>query len=435
MGRSWSKSGGSRDLWSDLNDLCLTGGRFAGSESERRARDFLRDRLAAATGTPVLPHEVDHDGWVRESCTLSRVSPTRSPLQAHSLVRSPATPPGGIEGEMVDLGRGTLEDFAAHEREIPGRLVLVRHEYMFATGHVHRRKKYLWAKERGAIGFLIASHLPGQVLVTGSSGIGAPDDIPAVGITQESAHALARVRDQYARVVLDLRAQCGVATAQNLIAEIPGLTPDWVVLCAHYDGHDLAQSAMDNGTGVAVALTVARNLAPLVPSLRRGLRVAFFTIEEWGLMGSRHYVDQLSEDECERIALVVNLDSVAGSSRLTALTSRFEELDRFLLGVADEVGIRLGTFRPIMANSDHYNFVRRGIPAFRLVAGFDEPDSRLRYLLTPGDTIDKVSPTELKTAALLTAEIVLSACMADGPIARRRNSEEVRSMLATHPLL
>lgn len=67
-----------------------------------------------------------------------------------------------------------------------------------------------------------------------------------------------------------------------------------------------------------------------------------------------------------------------------------------------------------MANSDHYNFARHGIPALRLVAGFDEPESQLRYLLTPGDTLDKISPAELKLAALLTAEIVLRACTADG---------------------
>ncbi len=79
---------------------------------------------------------------------------------------------GGLEAEVVDLGRGTLEDFEANERDILGRIVLVRHEYMFATGHVHRRRKYLWARDRGAAGFLIVSPLPGQVLVTGSSGEG-----------------------------------------------------------------------------------------------------------------------------------------------------------------------------------------------------------------------------------------------------------------------
>ena len=90
---------------------------------------------------------------------------------------------------MVDLGRGTAEDFEAQAAEIPGRIVLVRHEYMFATGHVHRWRKYLWARERSAAGFLIASPVPGEVLVTSSFGTGASDDIPAAGITQEEAAA------------------------------------------------------------------------------------------------------------------------------------------------------------------------------------------------------------------------------------------------------
>ena len=80
-----------------------------------------------------------------------------------------------------------------------------------------------------------------------------------------------------------------------------------------------------------------------------------------------------------------------------------------------------------MPNSDHANFARRGIPALRLVAGFDEPDSRLRYLLTPGDTLDKIAPSELKLAALLTAEIVLKALTADGPVAAHKTADEVRA--------
>ena len=63
-----------------------------------------------------------------------------------------------------------------------------------------------------------------------------------------------------------------------------------------------------------------------------------------------------------------------------------------------------------MANSDHYNFARHGIPALRLVAGFDEPESNLRYVLTPADTIDKVAPAELKAAALVAAVLLARGC-------------------------
>ena len=40
----------STDLWSDLAELCGFGGRFCGTPSEARAREYLRERLAAATG-------------------------------------------------------------------------------------------------------------------------------------------------------------------------------------------------------------------------------------------------------------------------------------------------------------------------------------------------------------------------------------------------
>jgi aminopeptidase YwaD len=43
--------------------------------------------------------------------------------------------------EVVDLGRGTPEEFAAQRAEIAGRFVLVRHELMFAAGTIHRRRK------------------------------------------------------------------------------------------------------------------------------------------------------------------------------------------------------------------------------------------------------------------------------------------------------
>jgi aminopeptidase YwaD len=408
----------SRTLWDDLAALCATGGRFAGTDSEAQARAWARTCLAERLGAPVHVQPIAYDGWARESCTL--VGPAGQALKAHSLVWSPPTPAGGLQAEVVDLGRGTLEDFEANAADIAGRIVLVRHEYMFATGHVHRRRKYEWAKERGAAGFLIASPLPGQVLVTGSSGTGAADDIPAAGITQEAAATLRRAGGRHAHARLAIGVRRGPATTENVIAEIAGREPEWVVLSAHLDGHDLGQSAIDNASGVAVALEVARALAPRVPSLRRGLRVALFTVEEWGLNGSRQYVDGLPVAERDRIAVNVNLDSVVGSPSLTALTSGFAELDGFLHTVAAEVGIPIGTFRPVMANSDHYNFARHGIPAFRLVAGFDEPASQLRYLLTPADTVDKVSPGELKTAAMLCAELALRACTWPGAIAARR---------------
>jgi Zn-dependent M28 family amino/carboxypeptidase len=221
---------------------------------------------------------------------------------------------------------------------------------------------------------------------------------------------------------LDLRTRAQSAVAKNLVAEIPGRTDEWVVLCAHYDGHDLAQSAIDNGSGVAAALTIAQEIAPMVSSLRRGLRVIFFTIEEWGLMGSRAYVDEMSEKERRQIALVINLDSVVGGSKLTALTSGLEELASFVSAASAIGGTPIDTYLPMMANSDHYNFARHGIPALRLVSGFNEPDSQLRYLLTAGDTLDKITPEELAAAASMAATMVYEACAVKEAPARHQQA-------------
>jgi len=416
-------------LWRDFVDLCTLGGRFAGSESEARAREFLADRLAEGSGRPVERHAITYDGWRRVSAALERLSPTSIAIPAHSLVRSVPTPSGGIEAEVLDLGRGTPDDFRLSAELVPGRIVLVRHEYMMNSGTIHRRRKYTLAKQMGAAAFLIGCHVPGGLLVTGSSGFIDADDIPAAGISYEGAGALFARPDGLPRARLTIATERAPTTTWNLLCDIPGQTEERVFLSAHIDGHDLGASAMDNATGLAAALAVVRALAPLVAGCRRGLSVGFFTVEEWALTGSRVWADALSEAECDRISLNVNLDSLAGHPRLTALTSGFGELDAFVRAAAGRVGERIGTHRPILSNSDHFNFIRRGIPALRLCCGMDAPESNMKYLLTPGDTPDKVAPAELKNAALVTAAIVLAALEHEGPIARRRSPAEVQALI------
>ncbi len=395
----------------DFAAICDTGGRFAGSDSEQAARDYLSDRLEEATGIAPTHAPVDYLGWSRGHSVLERLDGAGAPLPCISLVRSPATPDGGLVAELIDIGRGTEQDFAARAAEIEDRIVLVRHEYMFAPGTVHRRRKYQWAMDRGAVGFLIACHLPGAGPVTGSSGATQARGIPAAGISAETAKAL--TADGPAKVRLRIEADEAPRRTANLVLDLPGTGPEWIVLSAHIDGHHLAESAMDNATGLAAALCVAAAMAPNMGRLARGLRIALFTVEEWALAGSEIYVDGLSDAQRSAIKLNLNLDSIAGSPNLTALTSGFPKLEEWLLTRARARGHTLGAHRPMMANSDHYNFARHGIPAVRLVAGFDEPESELKYVLTPGDTRDKVTADDLRRAAGLTAALAVEACRAD----------------------
>jgi aminopeptidase YwaD len=399
-----------RQLWPDFLAICDCGGRLAGTESERRAFALVENRAEAACGIKGRSIPVAYGGWLARRASL--LLPGGEMVGCHPLVRSIATPPGGLTAEVVDLGRGTPDEFAAHASDIKGRIVLVRHELMFVAGTIHRRRKYLAALEAGAVGFLIAGPLPGQP-VAGSSGRQDGAGIPAAGITPEAAVALRRTACGWPTATLTIETEERPAETRTLLFDLPGQTDEWIVLSAHVDGHDGGESAMDNASGLAAVLAVTRALAPEVKAFRRGVRLAFFSVEEWALTGSAQYVQGLDESERRRIALNVNLDSVGGSPNLAALTSGFAGLEPFLLRIAEASGIPLRTVRPLMQNSDHANFALAGIPALRLVAGFDDPIANLRYVLTPADTRDKVKEEELRQSAVLTAAIVAAACNAE----------------------
>jgi Zn-dependent M28 family amino/carboxypeptidase len=192
-----------------------------------------------------------------------------------------------------------------------------------------------------------------------------------------------------------------------------------VVVSAHIDGHPLAESAIDNATGLAAALAIARALGPIAGRLERGIRICLFNLEEWGVAGSARYLDAMAPADRDAIALNVNLDAIAGDPALTALTSDFPALDGFLPPIAQALGLPLGLHAPLMANSDHAHFARHGIPALRLVAGFNQPDSALRLLLTPADRSGIVDPVDLVAATQLAAAIVLTACSAPSLDLRR----------------
>ena len=406
-----------RDLQADFEALCDLGGRLAGTESEARALADLTRRGAQASRVLCRVSAVPYAGWSAGRAELRIGDGEVAPC--HPLVRSVATPPGGLVAEVVDLGRGTPDEFEAHRDDVAGRIVLVRHEPMFVAGTIHRRWKYEMAREAGAVGFLISGPLAGSP-VAGSSGRGAGEaGIPAAGIAPETATRLRRRAAGWPRATFVMKTTERAAVTETLLFDMPGREDRWVVLSAHLDGHDLAESAMDNASGVAAALAVARALAPHVGDWRCGLRLALFSVEEWALTGSARYVADLSPADREAIVLNVNLDSVGGSPNLTALTSGFAAVEPFLLAVAAANGSDLRCVRPLLNNSDHANFAAVGIPAFRLVAGYDEPNASLGHVLTAGDTREKVKPGELIGAAHLAAAITAAACGSTHEIASR----------------
>ncbi|MEM9394401.1 MAG: M28 family peptidase [Pseudomonadota bacterium] len=380
-------------MMSDLNALCDFGGRLCGTASESAARDWLAEAGSQALGVPVAMHLVSYDGWraTRTSLTI----PGLGAVEAHPLLKSTATPKGGIEAEVLDLGRGLDADFSQVGEALRGKIAMVRHEVMFSEDTFHRRKKLKLARAAGAVGVLVVSRLPGEP-VTGSARATEPT-LPAVGISPETAAHLSRTSDREKRARIIIETDETSVEATNLIFDRPSTSGKTVVLSAHFDGHDLGESALDNASGVAACLEVARRLSRV--KTRHGLRLVFFTVEEWGLLGSHKYLQDQTEEERSAIILNINADTVVGGTRLTAMTSGFKGVSRWLETTAKQIGAELQVFEPFQANSDNASFARFGIPAFRLVSGFNEPESSVKYVLTRGDVRALVDPKAMQNAA------------------------------------
>jgi aminopeptidase YwaD len=176
-------------------------------------------------------------------------------------------------------------------------------------------------------------------------------------------------------------------------------------------------------------LEIGRRLAPFAGGLKRGLRLMLFTFEEWGLYGSSRYVSQLSVAERRKIAFVVNLDTIVGSNRLSALISEMDDVGRFVQQHTRGAPLPVDLIRPVMANSDHYNFFMGGIPSFRLIAGYEDPGAETRFLLTPWDTRARVDVERLLVSTQIAGRIAYEACASPVPIADHLDAAAVRARL------
>lgn len=100
-------------------------------------------------------------------------------------------------------------------------------------------------------------------------------------------------------------------TMRNVVAQTRTGSPDHVVVVgAHLDSVKEGPGIVDNGSGVAALLEIAKRLGPSA-ALRNAVRFAFFGSEEDGSQGSKAYVRGLSTEELGKILLYLNVDMIA----------------------------------------------------------------------------------------------------------------------------
>lgn len=408
-----ARIGADPELRADWDAICGTGGRLQGSDSCERAFDLMAERLGKLGRVEVA--RTRYMGWTPGE---ARIEAGGQAIPCLPLNGAAGTGGEWREWEVLDLGRGLPEDFARAGNAPPGRAVLLRHEFPFSTDSVHRRVKLRAAEEAGAAAAIMVQPLPGIGPVTG----GANDcPLPGFGIGIEGARAmLAAGRARFLQ-----SGTHGVETARHLILDLPGRGPGRVVLSAHLDGHSPGESAMDNASGVAALLALGRAAKPFLATLEQGLTFCVFGAEEWSLSGSRAWLAGLAGERVAAMGANLNLDTVVGSSRLTALTSGFPALSE---AVRQAAGPGMGIHETLMVNSDHANFAALGIPSLRLLAGFNEPDSLVARLLTAGDQRDAVPEGQLEAATQVAGAILWALLERDAAAmaALRRGAADAR---------
>lgn len=172
------------------------------------------------------------------------------------------------------------------------------------------------------------------------------------------------------------RQQVERSVSHNVIATLPGSeTPNEVVsYTAHWDhlgmkGDAIYNGALDNASGIAGMLEIARQFAESPTPPKRSVQFIAVTGEEQGLLGSRYYVDNPTFSLSNTLG-VFNMDAtnVYGAVKeLTVIGLGQSQLDDYLAQAAksqDRTLVREsrpgagGFFR-----SDHFSFVKKGVPA------------------------------------------------------------------------
>jgi Zn-dependent M28 family amino/carboxypeptidase len=280
------------------------GDRAAGRPGYDATVDYVVDELRAAGYAPTV-QEFPFT-YFEENSVLRRVAPSpRTFEDGVDFLRNSfdtGSPKGAATGPLHVVDPGSVDsgceaaDFAGMPA---GSIALVQ------RGTCGFAVKALNAQTAGAAGVVIWNNQPGLVGMIGdATGL----TIPAVFATQVAGTELAADPGATIEVVVDYVAE--QRTTYNVLAETRrGNDTNVVMAGAHLDSVQEGAGINDNGSGSAALLETAIQMAKVKPT--NTVRFAWWGAEEDGLLGSEHYVGQLSEEQVADIALYLNFDMIA----------------------------------------------------------------------------------------------------------------------------
>jgi len=306
------------------------GNRAAGTPGYDRSADYVAEKLRAA-GYSVRFEEFEFPFFeVRTPAVLStsKSDGRQEPAPASALHTLRSSGSGDVtarlRGVNVDLGDAPPSvsnsgcepnHFKDFER---GAIALMR------RGTCPFQAKVDNAIAAGATGVVVMNQGTEGQVGNFSGRLNHPVAIPVVGVTYEVGRSLdlTAQADDGARVRLAVDVLSGKRVTRNVLADIASdRDGSLIVVGAHLDSVAEGPGINDNGSGSAAVLEAALQFAKKPHQAGTRVRFGFWAAEENGLIGSRHHVASLSDQERSLIALYINLDMVASPN-----------YGRFLLG-------------------------------------------------------------------------------------------------------
>ena len=280
--------------------------------------------------------------------------------------------------------------------------------------------------------------------------------VPQMTVSAEQYNRMMRMMQQGEKLKMTVDLQVEYQDQDNMgyntIAEIPGsdLKDEIVMLGGHMDSWHAGTGATDNAAGVAVAMEAVRILQTLGLKPRRTIRIALWTGEEEGLLGSRAYVGQhfgkleggpggggggggfgpggggrnnapaklTTLPEYEKFSGYFNLDNGTGKIRGVYLQGNKgvrELFSQWLMPFRD-----MGASTITISNTggtDHQSFDGIGLPGFQFIQDEIEYDTRTHH--SNQDVFDRIQADDMKQAATIMAAFVYQTAMRDEKLPRK----------------
>ncbi|UTW45584.1 M20/M25/M40 family metallo-hydrolase [bacterium SCSIO 12696] len=413
------------DLGFDIVESLTTeiGPRLAGSEAEKRAREWgfkLGNKLGF---DKVAIEEFTMPFWDRGELQLSLEAPYQQDLYGTALGGA------GPSKRAIKASVVYFRDIHALEKVAAGALKgkiafvdgdrIVKSQTGAGYNPANQRRRIGWQHaERGGASALVVRSVGSDSHRFPHAGMMSKDgdkwaSIPVVAISSPDADHLRRLHNLGKPLELSLNSSSkwkGEVSSGNVTMDLVGSErPDEIVLIgAHLDSWDLGTGAVDDGAGIAITTAAAALIAKLPKRPKRTIRVVMFGAEEVGLLGAKAYA---AKHDADLENHVLATESDFGAQTIWRLVSNVNPGANSLIDeiakVLSPIGIVRGGSEVPGGGPDIIPLAARGVPTIRLNQnGMDYFD--LHH--TPDDTLDKIDPKELaQNIAAYAATIYLAA--------------------------